>query len=609
MEGVNKKYYIELEVLTPLNIGAGAEKDWVKGADFVVKDQILYKLNLRKMANAGFDLGPLSSYFAKKDALALLRLIGNRLAEVSDFSMQIPVDSDNDIKSFVKNQLSGNPILAGSSLKGAVRSVLFDYLRDKEQKEQEVFGSSVKGDEFMRFVKFSDVEFEHTELVNTKIFNLRKSEGTWLGGWKHAQNSTDSHFAQEGFNTLYEVLMPNQKSFGNILLSEKVFENFDFTSFYNNEKKQAERLNDIIKKKNVLNSIDCLSDTIEKKFEIIHRISTLFKIINEHTKEYLQKEKAFFQKYPAENSDQIIASIGTLLQKIPTDNSFCIFKMSAGSGFHSITGDWQFDDYTINGLDTSKKVSQGLYNGHKSAKSRKIAVYDDAFSLMGFVKMSILTEEQVKEYVAQKEARRQQKEFEKALAEQERLDALKQQEEERKKISDYNEAIDAANQLFDGGDLGNALTEFQRAEKIFLKGTKHADKIAEIEKELLAIRQQRDFEEQQRRQAEEAAQHRQVQIESGLIFLEEKNLKDEYKVVDFKGAKSRIEQWLKKSENSLLPEGQDEILIAALQRIYQTIKKDKERQQWTTFKEGIWRDVIKWIGESRAKQIYDRIFS
>ena len=31
MEGVNKKYNLEIEVLTPLSIGAGAEKDWVRG--------------------------------------------------------------------------------------------------------------------------------------------------------------------------------------------------------------------------------------------------------------------------------------------------------------------------------------------------------------------------------------------------------------------------------------------------------------------------------------------------------------------------------------------------------------------------------------------------
>ena len=625
MEGVNKKYYIELEVLTPLNIGAGAEKDWVKGADFVVKDQILYKLNLRKMAKAGFDLGPLSSYFAKKDVLALLRLIGNRLAEVSDFSMQIPVDSDNDIKSFVKNQLSGKPVLAGSSIKGAIRSVLFDYLRDKEQKEQDVFGSSTKGDEFMRFVKFSDIEFDQTALVNTKIFNLRKQEGVWLGGWKHAQNSTNSRFDQRGFNTLYEVLTPNQKSFGYLMLSEKMFENFDFTSFYNNEKKRAEKLNDIFKKKIVFNSIDSLSGTIGEKSEIVRHISKLFKIINDHTKEYLQKEKAFFEKYPAENLDKIIGNIMTLLQKIPTDNSFCIFKMSAGSGFHSITGDWQFDDYSINGLDASRRVSRGLFNGRKSAKSRKIAVYDDAFSLMGFVKMSVLAEEQVKEYIAQKEEKRQQKERILYEAKQERLDVQRRLEEERKKISDYHKTIDTANQLFDNGELENALKEFQRAVEIFPKGTKHADKIQKIKSILehraiikkvneLELEANTLFDHQEYKQALE--KYEQAQDYNVKIFYEQikkckkkiellnGSIEDFVKTSSIPACANNLKKWI--DVHGELTEEQCG-RIAELMEI-QILKLNKSKQrEWKEWKK--WKPIIDVLGESRAKKIYDKIFS
>lgn len=55
MPEVNNKINIELEVLTPLAIGAGAEKDWVCGMDYVVDSGYLYKLNLHKIAAAGID--------------------------------------------------------------------------------------------------------------------------------------------------------------------------------------------------------------------------------------------------------------------------------------------------------------------------------------------------------------------------------------------------------------------------------------------------------------------------------------------------------------------------------------------------------------------------
>ena len=67
MEGINKKYNIELEILTPLSIGAGAEKDWVRGVDFVVDKGILYKLNLKKMVANGINPNELTSFFATKN--------------------------------------------------------------------------------------------------------------------------------------------------------------------------------------------------------------------------------------------------------------------------------------------------------------------------------------------------------------------------------------------------------------------------------------------------------------------------------------------------------------------------------------------------------------
>jgi hypothetical protein len=69
---------------------------------------------------------------------------------------------------------------------------------------------------------------------------------------------------------------------------------------------------------------------------------------------------------------------------MPENGQSCILKMAAGSGFHSITGDWQFDDYSIDGVDTSRKISRGTLKNVKSAKSRKIAILNDnEFTLMG----------------------------------------------------------------------------------------------------------------------------------------------------------------------------------------------------------------------------------
>ena len=387
METINKKYDLKIEVLTPLSIGAGAGKDWVRGVDFVVNKRKIYKLNLKKIVKEGVNIDRLTSLFASKNEKGIINLITEpKLEKVSDFVMPLPADSPNDIKAFVKNQLTGKPILAGSSLKGAIRSILFDYLRDSELDEKQVFGSSVKGDEFMRFIKISDAEFDGTSLVNTKIFNLQNKKD-WEGGWKH-KGFTNGMFTQDGFNTIYECLKPSQSGFASIMLSLNQFDKIGNHSY--NEEKRGILSND------------------------------LFKVINNHTKEYLEKEKAFFEKYSADKTNLIVDSINNLLKLIPSDNSYCILKMSAGSGFHSITGDWQFEDYSNGRLDRKRADKKDLKTaGEILPKSRKIAVYGEHFDLMGFVKLTAISEEEKeKERLAREAIAREQAEKEREQREE-----------------------------------------------------------------------------------------------------------------------------------------------------------------------------------------------
>ena len=64
--------------------------------------------------------------------------------------------------------------------------------------------------------------------------------------------------------------------------------------------------------------------------------------------------------------------------------------MSAGSGFHSITGDWQFKNYSQTGI-----WEQGRHAGKKKYKSRKIAEWNGYLSLMGFVKLRYILPEEI----------------------------------------------------------------------------------------------------------------------------------------------------------------------------------------------------------------------
>ena len=368
METINKKYKVTAQVLTPLSIGQGSEKDWVYGVDYLTQPDpknsdrlLLYHLDLGKMHAVGVDINRISNFWATGDTGSVERLIGNKLNAICDFILPLPTGIGkqglkNPIKTFLRNDLTNHPVLAGSSLKGALRSVLFSNLRTKEQKDNKsVFGDMKDGSDLMRFIRVGDFEFEETRLVNTKIYNLHKEGGEWLGGWKHDRNYTSSQFEQSGFNTIYECLPPRATSEGYIMFADKLFDKVD-------------------QRGNVSGKKSVLSD-----------IRKLCRIVNDHSFDYIDKELDFFEEYGGQYEGNLYEKLCEIQEAINAcDNSnSCILKMSAGSGFHSITGDWQYTNYRESVMRLDRK------RGGSLPKSRKIAVSGTSLFLpMGFIKLT-----------------------------------------------------------------------------------------------------------------------------------------------------------------------------------------------------------------------------
>ncbi len=455
----DKRYPIELEVITPLSVGAGNDNEWVKGLDFVQKEGKVYVIDMQKVAAAGVDVEALTALFLKSDDLGISQLLGSKISELSRYVFDLSAKTDNNIKAFLRTQFYDKPLVAGSSIKGSIRSALFNYLRTDEQKNEEVFGTMKDGTDFMRFIRIGDVEMPSTVLVNTKIFNLRGHGSDWQGGWKHrstdkeGNSHTDAHYDPVGFNTLYECVAPGEKGLGNISLAVNAFDLLE--KFGNVRSPYAS------KKRSLLNE----------------PINCLFQVINDVTKEYLQKERAFFQKYDAERSDEVISCIDSLLSMIPSDGSSCLMKMSAGVGFHSITGDWQYDDY-----DKTKLWTDGRHAGKKKYKSRKIAEYNHRLQLMGFVLLHALSQDEatkreqtllqrhedqqtkILNTVKQREIDMQQK----AAAEQARRQAV---ELEKQKSEEYNRLILQAKQEMNSELWDEALVNLEKAAVLYPEKT------------------------------------------------------------------------------------------------------------------------------------------
>lgn len=362
-----------MEVISPLHIGCGNENNWLKGIDFIKDGKKIRKLKLKQLTQLiGGD--KLSAIFVNRNELLLrktLSSLGKQIDDVTEHLFDFDYEPSDEIKAHIKDGLNNKPYVPGSSIKGALRSILFNYLGAGTNREEDVFGNTKDGDEFMRFIKISDAQFKKTSLMQAKIFNLRKDDAdNWLGSWKHErQGGNNPDFKTTGFHTTFEIIPPQEKAEVQFMIADKAFDLFPFSELYN-------LIPDSKLKKN-----------LPKKDILIHsHIAFLFEIINRYTRSYIEKEIDFFKKFDqADNSSEIIEYLEYLLELTEEDKTSCLMRMASGTGFHSMTGDWRFNNHlqTLDKPDVNRQGKSTFY------KSRRIAFmeYDDGidFNPMGFV--------------------------------------------------------------------------------------------------------------------------------------------------------------------------------------------------------------------------------
>lgn len=287
------------------------------------------------------------------------------LENISEIIYDNCTDISSEIKSFIRDGM-GRAFIPGSSIKGAIRSVLFNYVYSNHQ--QDIANGNPRnyinvalGDfdrSIMRFIKPYDVYGidDYLTISNVELYNVR-----------HPQNNIKSENKEIGITI--ECIYP----FDDII-------EFDFTI------KIAEPFLEIIK-----NKYKCDTGIPKYKDEVFKNsknetIRHLFNIINEYTRRHIQKEIDFFDKYThlKDIHNNIISKLKYLQKRTVNNNRSCILRMSYGSGFHGITGDWQFDEHFIDDIRRERGKSVAYYNNRKTAKSRRII---DNEYLLGFVEL------------------------------------------------------------------------------------------------------------------------------------------------------------------------------------------------------------------------------
>jgi CRISPR-associated protein Csm5 len=378
----DKVQYIEVEILTPTHVGVAKESHWMPNADYYYENGKVYKYNLLQYLKEKNDLNAIGSI---STALTTGKTIDNRyLKELKAqaehvFPLSAKPNEANGIRPQIRTGV-GFPILPGSSLKGAVRSVMYKHLFQKHSKlsqrdlleiitaerqgskptvkilfdkkkldnwsEEKLIG--IYGSSLLRLFKFTDIEFLRQD-TNLYVNKIRTINGGVNGqaGWK-----------ADNFNNVYECLKPATKAIGRMVIERELYELIrQFDRSYH------------------------LPGATE--FLVQNQYEHLFGIINTHTRNYIKKEKKFLDRWEHTHNDLIdFEMIEEALAKCQ-DNKSCILRVASGSGFHSITGDWQNPDDHYTRTTTGKDV----FN-----KTRRFAVDGQQLLPMGFIKLTLLDE-------------------------------------------------------------------------------------------------------------------------------------------------------------------------------------------------------------------------
>lgn len=355
---MNELHNLYVYPATPIHIGAGEQSDWQKELDFIQEDDFVKLINW----NALFKKHPnrIDQYSAQLKSSRLKLKADERLFTNELYA---PMAIRDALAGLVRDGL-GRPYLPGSSLKGALSSVFLHDAKPlssqhKDSKTLAEFTGTFQNNLF-NAIQIGDVYFDKTQVLPSKIYNLMKeSGGEWIAGWKHGHQRTNEKFNNKDFITPLEVFTPNQEGHLRVVF-------------------QPEK----VKKS--------LADASRKAAGKIGQMGfwPFFKnAMNTASRAHLEREITFLEYFEGENRDTVLKGYNYLLKLINLfeNNDFdtALLRVGFGSGYHSLTGNWHFDNH-IHPVEHPR-------NG-KHYKSRKLLFYSKNgsyhFLPLGFIIIS-----------------------------------------------------------------------------------------------------------------------------------------------------------------------------------------------------------------------------
>lgn len=349
LKNPNTKVKLILEVLTPLHVGGDSENHFKEGFDYVIRNKKLCVIDWKKTVENPKEVDKYVSMLSGNG----LNSNDNSLRFSETYPLPKGVGS-SDLKRLIRNGL-GKPYIPGSSIKGSVLSSLISYLiKGIPRNPNDLLNSTVGSfqNSLQQFLRISDVTPHHKSIYLGKLFNLREENNQWLPGWKHGNRNTTGRLEPEKFSTLWEGFSPQQGA--------------EITISFGRAFPKTE---------NVV--LAQLSEPAKMMYKSIFEkgdFKELFKIINKQTLKYLKAESAYFAEFVAGTNDKTYHLYQSYIELLESDpNDFCILRMASGSGYHSITGNWQFPENHRFLENPKNPTARAPFN-----KSRRVALLPKA---------------------------------------------------------------------------------------------------------------------------------------------------------------------------------------------------------------------------------------
>ena len=365
---------IKIETLSQIHIGNGSFLQ--EGNDYIADDDYIYVLNVDKLGSIiGEDPESIqlwSDAIMNGSACMFLkdRIQGHPIHKITKRIIKRITDPNMGLNSLKEcmHDGRGKPYIPGSSIKGAIRTIVMSSLARKEIVQRLNKESDRK--KWKKIIQ--DIE---GELLHFEAYTKKGKRDTGPSSDIFRFFSTGDAF----FNNGVEIAV-NQM---NLNITEK-------KSLMDKKKPQV---------------VEAIKSGVSSQFRLligdefyhysgIYDISDLFKMINDHTYNLLCDEIDFWAKGEGSSStgqDDYLDQLDIILDKIEECRpNECILRIGQASGWRFVTGAWLEDvdkHYFKNVIVPLCRPKNDRYRGYPFPKSRRI---DESSNVFGFVKLTAL---------------------------------------------------------------------------------------------------------------------------------------------------------------------------------------------------------------------------